>query len=201
MNYIEERFEGEVRIPIPIPERIKLIDQDVEELVVPENFPKATDIASLIHRIELIGNCLRRTRRDLTEKLEWWKNLSNRLQRAIGASNTLTYSDTGNKRKAIAALATDSWGPVNVLLPGGEQGLKRTLLPVERESAMQLSPLIVPGIEDIPTVELSYSDLLQAAELAMKQLEALEEDVQSKHFHINNLVKLIEVEGYERRAS
>ena len=203
MHYIEFRVEGERRINLRVRERIELLELDVDELIAPDTLPNAHQIALLIHNAHIIGNNLRRMKRGLLEQLNLWRVRRDRVQRSVGGSRVLQASDTGSVRDALKKTVTALWGPVGSDHPMGRVGIKSDILAAEYATAQQLVPVMLPDAGDAapPSVEMSFDDYVTSGEETLMRLEMLEDDLKTKHFDFNNLVKLLEMESFEARRT
>lgn len=200
MHYTETKIENGTRIKLRLTDRVVLLETDIDELMSPDTLPNAHQIASLIHRAQIIGNNIRRCKQELNEHIVNWSALRDRIQRAVGSSDAISYSDTGNKRGSLRHLISATWGPINIDVPNGEQGIKEGLLKIEYDSAIQLASAMgkVEG-EEIKRTKFCYDDIVRVGECTMSRLSALERDLEVRHYDFNNLVKLIEIEAFEAR--
>ena len=229
MYYWESRLESEGDnarlIKNTLTAQIELFEKDVEELIVPVTLMSPSEFTLYVHNIQILGNIERRLRHNVMVKLDVFTTERDTIQQAIGGAAYLKNDTTGKpiaevQRKALASFATKVWGPVEIvrkvvdestmevthemILSKGAQGIKEGVLPAVRMTAMQLREFITPALadEEVPSVKMSYDDLCRQGELLLKQMDAIENELKSRHFILGNITKLIEVENFEaRRAS
>lgn len=197
MHYRDVDADGQ---PILPPESINLLERDVDAIIVPDVLPNAHQIAELIRTIQIVSNYARRERQRVLERYELWKTRRDRIQHAIGGADKLKATEA--KRKELTKLATAAWGPVDPLDPTGAQGILNGLLPVELDTAAQLGEFFLtpsPESTGTPRTDYAYDDIVRMFEGYLARVDRLLDTLESRHFDLNNLTKLIVGESFGAR--
>lgn len=197
-------------VPVGMTEKLEMLTLDLNDLVItPGLWQSPADLDRFIRNSQIIGNNIRMVKREIMEKLARWESRRDRIQRAVGGSDKISdsdgkaYSDTGTKRRALQLLATSAWGPVGSKGNIAGVGLKSDLLPVEVDTALQLANSLAPGIDppDIQRVEYSYDDLFNIMTTHLHMVQDMERQLESRHFDLNNVMKMAEMESFDKRRA
>lgn len=223
LEYTEYSEENGKKTRLSIEKRLDLLEVDISALIIPATLMGPAEFVEYLHNLQKIGNIVRKLRQELTEKLDTFQQVRDRLQRSIGGASYLKNDTTGKpmaevQRKALATVATAVWGPVTIMdrkrdadgvpfgpyfyvLAAGEQGIKSNIFEADRLTALQLKDCIAPGKSDdvIPSVEMSYDDLCRQGELLIKHLDAVDDELKTRHFACGHVAKMIEIENFEAR--
>lgn len=223
LQYTEMRVVDGSQIPVKMSDRVNMLDSDIGLLRVPTTLPTADEVTALMSAINAFGNNLRRTMAAAMEKLTKWEAMRERTQRSVGGSDQLVdsggkkYADTGTQRPLLQKLSTAVLGPEFfrdadgrlVMDPStGEPkicgiGLREGLMEHEIETAMQILRAIMPAVpeEKVVRVKTSFDEFYGTIQSYIVRLKAMEAQLESLHYDVNNLVKMLEMASFEARRT